>query len=174
MPSWALEMSTQRARASSLLRPPRTHEMQSTQCLERVCSSLFTVESIPLSSRHVMAAHTPSTSPSQQPPGWAAMGTRIKGELQGVHGVSILLQIIIVYNHISQWWWAPPKNSAHSYHNFQDRHWGWGWSMPDMAEIGDGIWIITPEYLVSSSTSIPSLCLWYIFSRLWAVSQKLK
>lgn len=48
MPSWALEMSTQRTRASSLLRPPRTHEMQSTQCLELVCSSLFTVEGIPV------------------------------------------------------------------------------------------------------------------------------
>uniref|UniRef100_A0A663DN92 Rho family-interacting cell polarization regulator 2 n=1 Tax=Aquila chrysaetos chrysaetos TaxID=223781 RepID=A0A663DN92_AQUCH len=38
-----------------------------------------------------------------------------------------------------------------------------------MAEIGDGVGIITLKHLVSSPTSRPSLCLWHIFSRPWAI-----
>lgn len=93
MPSWALEMSTQGARASSLLRPPQTHEMQSIQCLELVCCPLFTVQSIPLSSRPVMAAHTPTASSFSAAPGLSSHGSRDQRELQGVNREGNMVQI---------------------------------------------------------------------------------
>lgn len=64
MPSWALEMSTYRAGASSRgAEPPRTQEMQSIRCLELLYSPLVVAESIPLSSQQAVAVHRP-TAPS--------------------------------------------------------------------------------------------------------------
>lgn len=129
--------------------PPWTHEMRNIQCLELVYSPLAVAESIPLSSRHVVAAHTPTTSffsaaRQEQPWGkWA----RIKGELQVLINAAFFFFLTYVITlHVDG---ERPLSALHTPKIFSGTPWcsrwghqGWGRSTLGMAEIRDGVWII--------------------------------